>query len=96
MNEILFVIDGTPIRVAVALMVFGGAVLALLLAIAIIMVRGGSRGSAAARAQAERADELEARVTDLLRAQAEAQANTQGRVDAMGQALANRQAEMAR
>ncbi|MGP8120718.1 MAG: DNA recombination protein RmuC [Xanthobacteraceae bacterium] len=96
MNEILFVIDGTPIRVAVALMVFGGAVLVLLLTIAVIMVRGGSRGSAAARAQAERADALEAHVTDLLRAQAEAQANTQGRVDAMGQALANRQAEMAR
>ena len=43
-------------------------------------------------AQAIRADELEERVADLLRAQDQAQ----GRVDAMGQALAGRQAEMAR
>jgi DNA recombination protein RmuC len=96
MNEILFVIDGTPVRVVQALMAFGGGVLVLLFTIVIVMARGGSRGAAAAQAQAARADELEARVTDLLRAQAEAQAHTQGRVDAMGQALANRQAEMAR
>ena len=43
-------------------------------------------------AQAIRADELEERLTEMLRAQNEAT----GRVDAMGQALAGRQAEMAR
>ncbi len=43
-------------------------------------------------AQAIRADELEERLSEMLRAQSEAT----GRVDAMGQALAGRQAEMAR
>jgi len=92
MNEILFTIDGTPVRVAMALYAFAGTVLVLLLAIAAILARGSSRGTAAARAQAEHASDLEGRVAELLRAHSEAQ----GRVDAMGQALANRQAEMAR
>src|SRR5262245_36243973 len=92
MNEILFVVDGTPIRTGVVLVGFGLLVLALLLAITIVIARGSGRTHAAAVAQAIRADELEERVSDLLRAQAEAQ----GRVDAMGQALAGRQAEMAR
>ena len=92
MNEILFVIDGTPVRAAMALYAFAGAVLVLLIAIAVIIARGGSRTAMAARLQAERADELETRVGELLRAHSEAQ----GRVDAMGQALAGRQAEMAR
>jgi len=43
-------------------------------------------------AQAIRADELEERLSEMLRAQSEAT----GRVDAMGQALAGRQADMAR
>jgi DNA recombination protein RmuC len=42
--------------------------------------------------QAVRADELEERLSEMLRAQSEAT----GRVDAMGQALAGRQADMAR
>jgi len=92
MNEILFMIDGTPVRVAAALYAFAGTVLVLLIAIAVILARGSSRGAATARAQAERAEELETRVGELLRAHSEAQ----GRVDAMGQALASRQAEMAR
>ncbi|MDR3466643.1 MAG: DNA recombination protein RmuC [Xanthobacteraceae bacterium] len=92
MNEILFVIDGTPVRAAMALYAFAGAVLALLIAITVIIARGGSRTATATRLQAERADELEIRVGELLRAHSEAQ----GRVDAMGQALAGRQAEMAR
>lgn len=92
MNEILFIIDGMPIRVAAALYTFAGTALMLLFAIAVILARGSARGAATARAQVERAEELEARVGDLLRAHSEAQ----GRVDAMGQALATRQAEMAR
>src|SRR5258708_14332406 len=43
-------------------------------------------------AQAIRADELEERLAEMLRGQSEAT----GRVDAMGKALAGRQAEMAR
>jgi DNA recombination protein RmuC len=92
MNEILFVIDGTPVRAGLVLLGFGTLVLALLIAMIVVVARGSGRSRAAAMAQALRADELEDRVSDLLRAQSEAQ----GRIDAMGQALASRQAEMAR
>jgi DNA recombination protein RmuC len=64
----------------------------LLLIIAIVIARSGRRGTEMAMAQASRADELEDRLSDMMRAQAEAT----GRVDAMGRALAGRQAEMAR
>ncbi|MBR1217399.1 DNA recombination protein RmuC [Bradyrhizobium sp. U87765 SZCCT0131] len=92
MNEILFVLDGTPVRAWLALLLFGILVVAMLLVIAIVIARGSGRSHAAAMAQAIRADELEERVADLLRAQTQAQ----GRIDAMGQSLAGRQAEMAR
>ena len=64
----------------------------LLLAIAIVIapLRPPRRGLA--MAQAIRADELEERLGEMLRAQSE----TTGRVQAMGEALAGRQAEMAR
>jgi DNA recombination protein RmuC len=92
MNEVLFAFNGFPIRTGLMLLVFGGLTLVMLLGIAIIIARSGNRGRTAAMAQAIRADELEERVSELLRSQSEAQ----GRVDAMGQALAGRQAEMAR
>jgi DNA recombination protein RmuC len=57
-----------------------------------VIARSGSRGAALAMAQAIRADELEERLSEMMRAQSEAT----GRVDAMGQHLAGRQAEMAR
>src|SRR5262252_10981873 len=57
-----------------------------------VVAGSGKRGSEVALAQAARADELEQRLNDMLHAQAEAT----GRVDAMAQALAGRQAEMAR
>src|SRR3984885_12606530 len=53
---------------------------------------GDPRGGALAVAQALRADELEELLSEMMRAQSEAT----GRVDAMGQHLAGRQAEMAR
>ncbi|MEH2474046.1 DNA recombination protein RmuC [Nitrobacteraceae bacterium AZCC 2161] len=92
MNEILFTIGDTPVTAGVALIGFGALALALLLTIAIVIARSGSRGAATAMAQAIRADELEERLSEMMRAQNEAT----GRVDAMGQALANRQAEMGR
>ena len=99
MNEILFVLDGTPVRAGVVLLGFGLLVLVLLTAIAVIIARGSGRSrdaaqaqAMAAQAQAMRADDLEQRLSDLLMAQSQ----SQGRVDAMGQSLANRQAEMAR
>ncbi|MES2027928.1 MAG: DNA recombination protein RmuC [Pseudomonadota bacterium] len=92
MNEILFMIGDTPVTTGVALMGFGALALGLLLTIAIIIARSGSHGAAMAMAQAIRADELEERLSEVLKAQNEAT----GRVDAMGQALAGRQADMAR
>jgi DNA recombination protein RmuC len=92
MNEILFMIGDMPVTAGVALMGFSALALGLLLAIAIIIARSGSRGAAMAMAQAIRADELEERLSEVLKAQNEAT----GRVDAMGQALAGRQADMAR
>jgi DNA recombination protein RmuC len=92
MNQILVVIGDWPVRAIDALIGFGALVLVLLLAIAIAVARSGRRGVELARAQAFRADELEERLSEMLRAQSEAN----GRVDAMGQALAGRQADMAR
>lgn len=92
MNEILFMMDDVAVTVGQALIGFGALALFLLLIIAIVIARSGSRGAATAMAQAIRADELEERLSAVLRAQSEAT----GRVDAMGQALVGRQAEMAR
>ena len=92
MNEILFMIGDLPVHTGEALLGFGALALVLLLTIAIIIARSGSRGAALAMAQAIRADELEERVSEMLRAQSEAT----GRVHEMGQALAGRQADMAR
>jgi DNA recombination protein RmuC len=92
MNEILFMIGDTPVTTGAALIGFGALALILLLAIAVVIARSGSRGAALAMAQAIRADELEERLSEMMRAQSEAT----GRVDAMGQHLAGRQAEMAR
>ena len=92
MNQILFVMDGWPVHLTDALIGFAVLALVLLLTITIVVARSGRRETAFALAQSARADELEERLTDMLRAQAEAS----GRVDAMAQALAGRQADMAR
>src|SRR6516164_2389630 len=92
MNQILFVMDGWPVHLTDALIGFAVLALVLLLVIAIVVGRSGRRGAALAMAQAIRADELEERLSEVLRAQSEAT----GRVDAMTQALAGRQADMAR
>jgi len=92
MNEIVFMIGEVPIHTGEALIGFGALALILLVVIAIAIARSGRRRDDLALAQSARADELEERLNEVLRAQSEAS----GRVDAMGQALAGRQAEMAR
>jgi DNA recombination protein RmuC len=92
MNQILFVIGDWPVRLSDVLIGFAGLALVLLVTITIVVARSGRRETAIAALQAARADELEGRLNDMLRAQAEAS----GRVDAMAQALAGRQADMAR
>ncbi|MGN6285846.1 MAG: DNA recombination protein RmuC [Afipia sp.] len=92
MNDILFMIGDMPVRTGASLIAFGVLALILLLVIAIVIARSGRRGAEMAMAQAIRADELEERLSEVLRIQSEAT----GRVDAMGQALVGRQVEMAR
>lgn len=92
MNEILFMLGDWPVRIADVLVAFGALALVLLLTIAIVIARSSRRGAELATAQTIRADELEERLSEVLRAQSEAS----GRVDAMTQALAGRQAEMTR
>ena len=92
MNEVLFTIGDLPVRAGVALMGIGTLALLLLLIITIAIAISGRRRAELAIAQETRADELEQRLSEMLSAQNEAN----GRVSAMGQALAGRQAEMAR
>ena len=92
MNEILLTIGDLPVRVSDALIALGVLALVLLLTIAVVIARASRHGAELAMAQTIRADEMEERLADMLRAQSEAS----GRVDAMAQALAGRQAEMAR
>ena len=92
MNEILFLIGDWPVRVADGLIGISALALILLLVLVIVVAKSGRRGAELAMAQAIRADELEERLHDMLRAQSE----STGRVDAMAQTLAGRQAEMAR
>src|SRR5205809_7878705 len=92
MNEILFMIGDWPVHAGELLIAFGALALILRLTIAVVIARSGRRGAELAMAQAIRADELEERLGEILRAQSE----QTGRADAMGQALAGRQAEMAR
>ncbi|MDF3809743.1 MULTISPECIES: DNA recombination protein RmuC [Rhodopseudomonas] len=92
MNETLFYLGDWPVSTGVAAAAFALLVLLLLVAIAVAVARFMQSGSDAALAQAVRATELEQRLAYMMRAQHEAT----GRVDAMGTALAGRQAEMAR
>jgi DNA recombination protein RmuC len=92
MHEILFTIGDLPIRTGAALIGFAALALTLLLAIAVVITRSSRRGADLVVAQAARADELEQRLGEMLRAQSDAAV----RADTIGQALAGRQAEMAR
>jgi DNA recombination protein RmuC len=92
MNEILFLIGDWPVRVADGLIGISALALVLLLVLVIVVAKSGRRGAEQAMAQAIRADELEDRLSDILRVQTE----QTGRADAVAQTLAGRQAEMAR
>ncbi|QOZ37191.1 DNA recombination protein RmuC [Bradyrhizobium sp. CCBAU 53421] len=96
MNEILLTIGDLPVRVSDAMIGLGALALILLLAIAVVIARASRRGAELAMAQAIRADELEERLADMLRAQSESSGRVDAKVDAFAQALAGRQAEMAR
>jgi DNA recombination protein RmuC len=92
MSEILFVVGEIPIRFGVALVALAGLALCILVALLVIVMRGSRAGEMTAMAGAIHAQELEQRVGELMRAQSD----TSGRVHAMGEVLAGRQAELSR
>jgi DNA recombination protein RmuC len=92
MNEAFLTIGGIAVSVGEALAGFACIALALLGAIAVMLARATrARGTDAARHD-EHAEELEQRMVEIARIQAE----TAGRVHTMGEVLSGRQAELAR
>src|SRR6476659_4766090 len=92
MNETFLTIGGLTVSAGEALAGFACVVLVLLGAIAVMLARATrARGDEAVRND-ERAEELEQRMGEIVRAQSE----TAGRVHTMGEVLSGRQAELAR
>lgn len=92
LSQALLLLDGFPITAGAMLAGFGVLILVLLAALLGVVARGSRRREALAVAEAMRAQDMEQRLTEMLRAQAEAA----GRVQAMGEALAGRQTDLAR
>jgi len=92
LSDVLFMAGDVPVTLAVALLACAGAAVLLLLVLAIAVMTSSRRWQMSALEQGLRAGELEERIGDMARSQAE----TAGRVQAMGEALAGRQAELAR
>lgn len=92
MDQIVLILGAYSITLAQ--LVIGGAAagFALLLAVLVALLRGARARSLDADEQARRADEMEQRLLQLARGQAEAT----GRVQSMAELLAQRQGELAR
>jgi DNA recombination protein RmuC len=92
MNEILFTFGDVPISVGQAAATAAAAAFSILIALAVMLARAAGERRMAASADATRAAQMEQRVAALARIQAE----TVGRLHAMGDTLTGRQAELAR
>jgi DNA recombination protein RmuC len=92
MTTTLFVIGGVAVSVGAAIAIFAVVVLAILIGIAVAMARAARARHSEAERQAMRADDLEDRMAGLARIQAE----TAGRLHAIGETMSGRQAELAR
>jgi DNA recombination protein RmuC len=92
MNQPLLTFAGVDVTLGAASLAFASAVLALLIAIAVLAARGSRRRLEDAVRQARLDEAVEARIADLARIQAE----TAGRLQALGEGLGGRQAELAR
>jgi DNA recombination protein RmuC len=92
MSETLLILAGTPISVGVALTGLAVVLIAALLALVIVVARSAGGRARDADLLSQRTEELEARLIDMTRAQAEAV----GRAQAMGEGLAARQSDLAR
>jgi DNA recombination protein RmuC len=92
LSQTLFTLGDLAVSFGAVLAIFAGLVITLLIALVVIVARGQTRRTETAAAQAVRADEMEERLGEVLRAQAE----SAGRAQAMGDALAGRQADLAK
>lgn len=92
MNDIAILLGTTPVTFGQMLLGGLAVLLALFGLLVVLLIRAAGAGQIAAREQAIRTDELEERLGEMVRSQSD----TAGRVQAMGEALAGRQAEMAR
>jgi DNA recombination protein RmuC len=96
MNPSIFTINGLDIGIGAAQAAFAVAVLVLLATMAVLAARDARRRARdhanAAAEQARRNDAMEQRMGELARIQAE----TAGRLQALGEGLGGRQAELAR
>ena len=92
MTETFLTIGGIAVSGGEALAGFACIALALLGAIAVMLARATRAGGADAVRRDEHAEELEQRMVEIARIQAE----TAGRVHTMGEVLSGRQAELGR
>ncbi|HSV25125.1 MAG TPA: DNA recombination protein RmuC [Xanthobacteraceae bacterium] len=92
MNQPVLTINGLDISLGAAAAAFAVAALALLLTIAIIAARAFRRHARENAGQKRQSEALETRIAELTRIQAE----TMGRLQALGEGLGGRQAELAR
>lgn len=92
MGEVLFVIDNTPVTIGMAILAVTIVALVAFVVLAVIVSRAVRAGHDNSLRQTLRTEEVEGRLNDIARAQSE----TAGRVHSMGEALAGRQAELAR
>lgn len=92
MDQIVFTLGTHPVTLAQTLAGAGALAFLLLLAVLRAVSRSARQNALEADEQARRADELEERLADLARTQAE----TIGRVQSMTEVLAQRQGDLAR
>jgi DNA recombination protein RmuC len=92
MNQSIFTINGLDISLGAATAAFAAAALVLLLIILAIAVRAFRKRDEETASQTRQNEILESRISDLARAQAE----TVGRLQALGEGLTGRQAELVR
>jgi len=92
MSETLIDIGGVSVTIGAALVLCAAILAIVMTVVATVVVRAARSGNRDAAMQSVRAEELEGRIGDIARIQAE----TAGRVQTMGEVLAGRQAELAR
>jgi DNA recombination protein RmuC len=92
MQDVIFMLGTHPVTIAELLLASSAAAFLLLIVLAFALWRAGRRRALEAQEQAFRAEEMETRVSELLRAQAE----LTGRVQAFAEGMGGRQAEFSR